>query len=312
MGRSLLPLSATSNTSPPQQQQQQQPTSGVVTSLRSLEISGKEQMNSNNSSISTSSSSRSTGSSRSPRIDLIPLQADTLASDDVTVLSDDPLVYVIHNLLSPEECQSYRDYVLRLEHIKEEGRSMTRSNPPEVSLDVGKLWPLPFLSLAAGIPPLLRWWQAELLQVGGGVNVEWEVLLPSLASAVVPPILVAAAGMALLALGVVVPLLRIVSRASLRTSVAVALNTDADFVECDTTDTAYALGSAGGDEIRSRGMARSWWTTGGGVHLLLEYTAGRRSDGGETYFGSTRFGCTARDWTSLDLLSGQWHYLECR
>jgi len=35
-------------------------------------------------------------------------------------------------------------------------RRLKRSNPPKVSLDRSKLWPLPFLSLGAGIPSILK------------------------------------------------------------------------------------------------------------------------------------------------------------
>jgi hypothetical protein len=78
---------------------------------------------------------------------------------DAQIISDDPLIYTLPQLLSPDECQAYRDYVEHLEQtnsFNSTGRSMTRSNPPAVSLETSKLWPLPLLSLAAGIPSILR------------------------------------------------------------------------------------------------------------------------------------------------------------
>jgi len=149
----------------------------------------------------------------------------------VHILSRDPLVYEIPNLLSKAECEAYQRYVISQEHT----RPMTRSNPPDVSLDVSKLWPLPFLSLLAGVPPYLRLLQQQQQQ-GGHDNLAAALHNPlslsSIAQAVVPNILLALSAMAALAWGVVVPLLRRQSNQSSRTSVAVALNQekDTDFV----------------------------------------------------------------------------------
>lgn len=69
------------------------------------------------------------------------------------ILHQDPLVYTIPNLLSPQECNDYQEHVLKLQS---QGRPMTRSNPPKVSVDQSKLWPLPILSFAAGIPSVIK------------------------------------------------------------------------------------------------------------------------------------------------------------
>ena len=127
-----------------------------------------------------------------------------------SVLSEDPLVYVVPNFLSEEECDSYMERVRRLSN---ENRPMTRSNPPDVSINVSKLWPLPFLSLGAGIPPLSR--------LDGSPSMDQLVEL------VVPPIALALVGSAILAL-LTVPLVRLVSDSSSRTSVAMALNLEQD------------------------------------------------------------------------------------
>ena len=146
----------------------------------------------------------------------------------VHILSRDPLVYEIPNLLSKAECEAYQRYVISQEHT----RPMTRSNPPDVSLDVSKLWPLPFLSLLAGVPPYIRLLQQQQQQ-GGHDNMaaalhHLPLSLSSIAQAVVPNILLALSAMAALAWGVVVPLLRQQSNQSARTSVAVALNQEKD------------------------------------------------------------------------------------
>lgn len=72
---------------------------------------------------------------------------------DYEILSKDPLVYVVKNLLSRQECC---DYIEHVQMLNATNRKMTQSNPPELSIDTSKLWPLPFLSLVAGIPPWLH------------------------------------------------------------------------------------------------------------------------------------------------------------
>jgi hypothetical protein len=141
----------------------------------------------------------------------------------VHVLSVDPLIYLVPNLLSASECQVIIDRCRTLEH---EGlRPMTQSNAPEVSLNVQKLWPLPWLSLGAGFPPLLN------------NNAAQESSIEDLAAMCVPPIFLAFLASLVLSFGVVLPLLRMVARgdasssasSSLRTSVAMAWNQSEDF-----------------------------------------------------------------------------------
>ena len=131
--------------------------------------------------------------------------------DGVTVLSYDPLVYTVPNLLSPAECQSFLDRGKDLEQT----RPMKLSNPPEVSLNIQKLWPLPFLSLGAAIPPLIRYYE----QTGN--------FFPSsneFASIVLPSVGIAFCGSILLAYGIILPLIQRISSTSSRTSYATALN----------------------------------------------------------------------------------------
>ena len=154
-------------------------------------------------------------SSQDSVIDLIPLQR-IHENPDVEILSRDPLVYVIHNLLTEQECQEYQDYVLRLdqEASAKNGddtadsnqlhpRAMVVSNPPQVDLDVRKLWPLTLFSLAAGLPPLL--FHNDLS--GALLN-----------------IFIATIGSLVLAYQVVLPLMRQRAMTSARTSRALALN----------------------------------------------------------------------------------------
>jgi 2OG-Fe(II) oxygenase superfamily len=133
----------------------------------------------------------------------------------VQVLSVDPLIYVVPNLLSTTECESYLQYI----HSQEDtDRVLTRSNPPDVSLDISKLWPLPFLSLLAGIPPYFRLDSSRSDQLQ----------LPETLLVVAPPVLLSLVSMAALGFLIVVPLIRWISNSSSRTSVATALNLERD------------------------------------------------------------------------------------
>lgn len=129
------------------------------------------------------------------------------------VLSTDPLVYVIPNLLSEEECDNYIERVTTMASSGE--RPMTRSNPPEVSIDRAKLWPLPFLSLLAGVPAILRLPESPSSEL--------------VFSTIFPPIGFAFLGMLGL-IANIVPLIQRFSDSSSRTSDAMALNLDGDLL----------------------------------------------------------------------------------
>jgi hypothetical protein len=151
------------------------------------------------------------------------------APDGVKVLSRDPLVYLIPNLLTPPECQAFIDRAQELEPT----RPMKQSNPPEVSLDLSKLWPLPFLCLGAGFPPLIRYYQehadaATSFPAAAAAAAASPPPMDELAAIYLPPVLVALASSFLLAFGVVLPIIRKLSDSSSRTSVGVALNLDED------------------------------------------------------------------------------------
>ena len=148
---------------------------------------------------------------------------------DIEVLSDDPRVYLIHDLISEERCRDLIAYASSLGSDSAEGdcddeyderRTMTRSNPPELFLVAGRLWPLPFLCLGAGIPPVLRLF--ESLPVGSA-----SPSLGTIATAGLPPVAAAAALTAALAL-FITEALRGRSESTSRTSEAVSLNSEAD------------------------------------------------------------------------------------
>lgn len=139
------------------------------------------------------------------------LRSMGLKDSKVEVLSHDPVIYKVLNLLTAKECLAYQSYVAT-------NKNMTRSNAPEVSLQLSKLWPLPILALGSGIPPYLR--------------LEDHSSLERIVSAVVPNIMAALTCMGILAYAVVLPLVRNRSQSSSRTSVAVALNQESDMEFC--------------------------------------------------------------------------------
>jgi 2OG-Fe(II) oxygenase superfamily len=228
----------------------------------------------------------------------------------VKVLSKDPLIYLIPGLLSAQECEAYRRYVVGNDDDSPQ-RPMTRSNPPEVSLDASKLWPLPLLSLLAGVPPYIRLQEASS-----------DVSVLDILAAVVPNVAIALTAMGALAWLLVLPLIRKVSDSSSRTSVATALNLedDIDFVrplvdrvsaaardhpwQCWEAPvvTRYDPGSffaRHGDASPTKG---SEWKDAGGqrvVTCICYLNTLKEGEGGETYFDKLALAVSPQAGTAL-------------
>lgn len=227
------------------------------------------------------------------RIDLIPLQKETIGSSQAKILSRDPLVYLIPNLLSDAECKEYQAYA---ELLEEKGRPLTLSNPPEVSLQISKLWPLPLLSLGAGIPPIMK-----LL----GSEREDTIAMSEMLQASLPNVSFALVASAVLSFGVL-KMVQMLSKSSSRTSVAAALNMEEDLVfirklalrVSEATNhpwfrweapvvTRYdpgAIFARHGDASPSEGM--EWQDLGGQrvVTCICYLNTLKEGEGGETYF----------------------------
>lgn len=215
------------------------------------------------------------------------LQVQGLGNASIKVLSKDPLLFLVPNLLTDEECLAYQSYV--------SSKSMTRSNPPEVSLEFSKLWPLPILATLSGLPPLLRLYE----------TVQGKITPMNVLTAVLPNIFVALALMMSLAWLVVLPLMRKMAEDSSRTSVACALNQIEDLSFIDPllqrasvaaqqppthweapVVTRYepgAIFSRHGDASPTRG---SEWQDLGGQRIVtcICYLNTLEYGGGETYF----------------------------
>ena len=133
------------------------------------------------------------------------------------VLSSDPLVFTVENLLSEEECQSFIDRA-------SSSTELVRSNAPEAGVEISRLWPLPFLIVGAGVPSALR----VYLTSQESSDASFMDLVPSMLSAALLPLSVATAVVSILVFAV--NILAKKTAENSRTSSSVALNKDED---CD-------------------------------------------------------------------------------
>lgn len=129
----------------------------------------------------------------------------------IEFLSDDPKCFIIRDFLSKEECEKYIQRANNADPAK-----MRQSNAPKVFLQVDKLWPLPFLCLGAGLPPLIRIYTSST-----------EITADRLLNAVVPPIIIGSGFMTFLVY-LTTTFLQIFADGKSRTSDSLALNSDDD------------------------------------------------------------------------------------
>lgn len=157
----------------------------------------------------------------------------------VVILSCNPLIYLVQNLLSEAECERYINYVSETTKennnvnetkstMEKQKRIMTRSNAPTASLDISKLWPLPFLSILSGLPPYLKLVQQEQLLNDASKHVTLSERILGTLQTIGPTIGITFLLMIMLSYCVVLPIVAAISSQSARTSVAVALNNDED------------------------------------------------------------------------------------
>ena len=159
---------------------------------------------------------------------IIATTATTKHSYEIETLSEDPKCYFIHNFLSPEECNAY---ITKADNM--DPQLMTQSNAPTVSIQMNRLWPLPFLCFGAGVPPIMHLFEDTIDPSTIGIQ--------DIISKAFPP--------AVISFGVVLALLFTVTKTmqkyaenSSRTSESVALNTeeDCDFIR-NLVDRASAI-----------------------------------------------------------------------
>ena len=231
----------------------------------------------------------SSSSSKDNKVNLVARQK--LDTENIQILSHDPLIYTIPNLLSAAECDALQAHVLNLPP----SRPLTRSNPPQVSLAVTKLWPLIIFSLLAAVPPVYHAYEAS-----NRILSTTQILATGL-----PNILLAASLSLALAFGVVLPLLRRQAAATARTSDAVALNQVADdwpviapLVDRVVRQTVHAHWEAPvvtryepgavfaqhGDASPTRGSEWQGWGGQRVVTCICYLQTLEETDGGATYF----------------------------
>jgi len=163
-------------------------------------------------------------------------------NDDVITLSEDPQVYLIPNILTAEECQKYmeraeqntqvptteknnnnKDKSTVHDNDDDDAMQMKRSNAPQATINTSRLWPLPFLCLGAGAPPILR--QLLLQQSSPDLPPPSSTEILSLA---LPPIFIATALTAVLSLAVTQGMQFYARTGATRTSESLALNLQKD------------------------------------------------------------------------------------
>jgi len=136
----------------------------------------------------------------------------------IETLSEEPKCFLVRDFLSKEECEAYISKTCNADPEK-----MKQSNAPQVSLQIERLWPLPFLCIGAGIPPIIRLLEgtADTTMIG----------FDDIFSAAVMPIGLAL-GVMLALLFSITKLMQQYAEASSRTSESLALNTpeDCDFI----------------------------------------------------------------------------------
>lgn len=134
------------------------------------------------------------------------------SSYHIETISHDPKCILVHNFLSPSECQSYINKANTFDPSL-----MKQSSAPAVSIQLSRLWPLPFLCLGAALPPLLRLVQQETPHPPS---------LQEVAQASLPPIGIAF-GVTLALIGAVSQGMKLVA-SSTRTSQSAPLNQEED------------------------------------------------------------------------------------
>lgn len=151
-----------------------------------------------------------TGFPTSKPSSLVPPR-DLNTPSNIEVLSQDPKCFIVRDFLSTEECEKY---IKRANNA--DPSQMRQSNAPQVTIQMDKLWPLPFLSIAAGIPPVIR-----LYTTSSTIDLEMTM------RAAIPPILIAI-GFMLILVFIVTQLVQKIADTSSRTSESLALNTEED------------------------------------------------------------------------------------
>ena len=150
-----------------------------------------------------------------PVLSVIPF-ANHAREYEIENLSEDPKCFLVHNFLSPEECERY---ISKADSVGPE--TMQQSNAPEVSIQRERLWPLPLLGIGAGIPSVLHLFE----EADNPTNITFQTIF----SVVMPPILIAF-GVMLVLVFLVQKTIQKYAEVSSRTSTSVALNTEED---CD-------------------------------------------------------------------------------
>ena len=147
---------------------------------------------------------------------------------EIETLSEEPKCFLVRNFLSEDECEAYISKARNADPER-----MNTSNAPQVSLQTDRLWPLPFMCIGAGVPPIIRLFEgtADASMIG----------FDNIVACAIPPI-AGALGVMLVLIVSVTKIMQQYAETSSRTSESLALNTeeDCDFIR-NLVDRASAI-----------------------------------------------------------------------
>lgn len=152
---------------------------------------------------------------------------------DIEIITQDPKCIVVKNILSHEECEEYISRAnYEIENLslddadddddddENDTNTMIRSNAPDVSLNLSRLWPLPFLCLGAGIPPVIKLLFSSDESTKIDLNQMVEAALPNISIAFI---------VSILSIIAITQGMRQYAEKFTRTSKSIALNQEKDF-----------------------------------------------------------------------------------
>lgn len=163
------------------------------------------------------------------------LSSTTVKDFDIEIISKDPKCFLIHNILTPQECEAYitraNDEIesssTNNNDDDDDNNGMSRSNAPDVSIKLSRLWPLPFLCLGAGIPPVMKLFLGEYYSISDTTAGTTTIALDQIITTALPNISIAFT-ITCLSIILITQGMRQYAEKYTRTSKSIALNQESD------------------------------------------------------------------------------------
>ncbi len=146
---------------------------------------------------------------------------------DIEIISKDPKCFLIHNMLTSQECEAYIKRANDEIESSSRNNGMSRSNAPDVSIKLSRLWPLPFLCLGAGIPPVIKLFLDESYSISDTTIGTTAITLDQIITTALPNISLAFT-ITCLSIILITQGMRQYAEKYTRTSKSIALNQESD------------------------------------------------------------------------------------